>query len=131
MDVVQDAFLYLLRKFPGFRLQAPLKTILYPVVRHTAIAALQRRRRQRGAAADPPAPAPAAAADATGDAELRRALGALPAAQREVLILRFGDGLSLAEIAVALEVPLGTVKSRLHLGLRALRDDSRLSGYFQ
>ena len=42
LDVVQDAFLYLLRKFPGFRLIARMTTFLYPVIRNLA---LQRRRK--------------------------------------------------------------------------------------
>ena len=40
---------------------------------------------------------------------------------REAVILRYYQSLSLAEIADALGVPLGTVKSRLHFGLRQLR----------
>ena len=47
-----------------------------------------------------------------------------------MLTLRFVDDLSLAEIAVALDVPLGTVKSRLHLALR-VREDSRIKDLFQ
>ncbi|MEK6563325.1 MAG: sigma factor-like helix-turn-helix DNA-binding protein [Candidatus Binatota bacterium] len=38
----------------------------------------------------------------------------LPEGQQEVVRLRFIDGLDLKEIAIALEIPLGTVKSRLH-----------------
>jgi RNA polymerase sigma-70 factor (ECF subfamily) len=45
----------------------------------------------------------------------------LPAAQREVVLLRFVDDFSLQQIAEALSVPLGTVKSRLHNGLEAIR----------
>jgi RNA polymerase sigma-70 factor (ECF subfamily) len=43
-----------------------------------------------------------------------------------VLTLRFVDDLTLAEIAVVLDIPLGTVKSRLHLAIRELRDDPRI-----
>ena len=52
-------------------------------------------------------------------------LANLPAQQREVLMLRFVDGFNLEEIANALEIPLGTVKSRLHNALKTLRDDPR------
>ena len=48
-------------------------------------------------------------------------LGALPVHQREALILRYYQDLSLAEIAEVLAIPIGTVKSRLSLGLRQLR----------
>ena len=39
LDVMQETFLYLLRKFPGFRLTAQLKTFLYPAVRHLSLSA--------------------------------------------------------------------------------------------
>ena len=50
------------------------------------------------------------------------ALGQLGAEYRATIILRFYNGLSLQEIAETLEVPLGTVKSRLSVGLRRLRE---------
>jgi len=58
-------------------------------------------------------------------------LANLPPAQREVLLLRFVDGLSLQEIADALEIPLGTVKSRLHHALETLRQDERAKQFYQ
>src|SRR5213594_1361660 len=39
LDVLQETFLYFLRKFPGFRLTASLKTFLYPAIRNLSIAA--------------------------------------------------------------------------------------------
>ena len=39
LDVMQETFLYLLRKFPGFELRASLRTFLYPAVRNLSIAA--------------------------------------------------------------------------------------------
>jgi RNA polymerase sigma-70 factor (ECF subfamily) len=53
--------------------------------------------------------------------ELAAVLDGLPEGQREVLLMRFVDGMSLQEIAAALSIPEGTVKSRLHYGLRTLR----------
>jgi RNA polymerase sigma-70 factor (ECF subfamily) len=50
--------------------------------------------------------------------------------QREVLLMRFVDDMSLQEIAVALNIPLGTVKSRLHNSLNTLRKDCRTQDYF-
>ena len=52
---------------------------------------------------------------------LRRAVADLPAEHRDVLLLRFFEDASLAEIAVALGIPVGTVKSRLHHALERLR----------
>ncbi len=53
---------------------------------------------------------------------LGRALSLLPAAHREVLVLRFHEDMSLEEIAAVVAAPLSTVKSRLYRGLEALRD---------
>jgi len=132
LDVLQETFLYLLRKFPGFRLTANLKTFLYPAVRHLALAARQKTARYQATASEleqlDQAPAPLAAGAETDD--LRFVLAALPEEQREVLLLRFVDGLSLAEIAEAMDIPLGTVKSRLHNALQTLRQDERTRNFF-
>ena len=132
LDVLQETFLYLLRKFPGFRLTANLKTFLYPAVRHLSIAARQKAARYQATAAEleqlEHTAAPPAAGAETED--LRFVLAALPEEQREVLLLRFVDGLSLAEIAEALDIPLGTVKSRLHSALQTLRQDERTRNFF-
>jgi len=53
--------------------------------------------------------------------QVGRALAALPAEQRVVVVLRFWRDLSLAEIAERLRLPLGTVKSRLHYAMQAMR----------
>ena len=49
------------------------------------------------------------------------ALAELPAAQRDAVLLAFVRGLTIAEIARAAGVPVGTVKSRLRVGLRRAR----------
>lgn len=60
--------------------------------------------------------------DAWVDREaLEQALGELPNLQREVLVLRFFFDFSVAEVAEALKIPEGTVKSTTHRGLRQLR----------
>ena len=73
-------------------------------------------------------PAEPAAVIALG--ELMTVLAGLSEEQREVLLLRFADGLSLAEIAEAMKIPLGTVKSRLHNALGSLRNDPRTRNFF-
>ena len=130
LDVLQETFLYLLRKFPGFTLTARLQTFLYPAVKNLAIAARRKAERFRSDPVelnDLPAPTPQ---PPTRREELAQALAMLSDEHREVLLLRFVDDLSLAEIADALEVPLGTVKSRLHNALGRLRQDERTRRYF-
>lgn len=130
LDVLQDTFAYFLTKFPGFRLTAKLTTFLYPAVRNLAIAARRKRRREptgaeidvEAAATEPPE------AFATG--ELGAALAGLSDEHRETLLLRYVDGMSLDEIAAALEIPEGTVKSRLHAAVESLRRDPRTKRYF-
>jgi RNA polymerase sigma-70 factor (ECF subfamily) len=127
LDVLQETFLYLLRKFPGFELRASLRTFLYPAIRNLSIAA--RRKAGRCQADDFEnellASLPAPETGGAGDDDLAVVLAKLPVPQREVLLLRFVDGFSLEEIAEALSIPVGTVKSRLHNALKALRDDPR------
>jgi len=133
LDSLQETFAYLLRKFPpagdGLVLTARLQTLLYPVAKNCALTALRKTRRFPAdpdvAADDLPAP------DGLDTAEpIDAALAALPPERREVLTLRFVDDLSLAEIAAALDVPLGTVKSRLHLAIKQLRGDPKIKDLF-
>ncbi len=125
LDVLQETFSYLLRKFPGLVLTGKLTTLLYPVVRHTALHARRKSRRavsMETTAVDPPAPE----AERRGTREeLAAVLRGLAEEHRETLLLRFVDGLSLEEIAQALGIPVGTVKSRLHNALGTLREDPR------
>ena len=55
-------------------------------------------------------------------AEVRRALDTLPLLQRVAVELAFFEGLTHVEIAEQLEVPLGTVKTRVRQGLLKMRD---------
>jgi RNA polymerase sigma-70 factor (ECF subfamily) len=131
LDVLQETFTYFLGKFPGFELRARLTTFLYPAVKHLAIAA-RRKRERLGTEASilEVAVEPEIAASGPRD-DLAIVMKSLPAAQREVLLMRFVDSMSLEDIGHALECPTGTVKSRLHLGLARLREDERVRAYFE
>ena len=132
LDVLQETFGYVFRKFPGFHLTAGMTTFLYPVVKNLSIAARRKRTRMASTEAlDAPEPAAPAAADPGRERdELAAAMASLPETHREVLLLRFVDGLSLQEIAAALEIPEGTVKSRIHNAISTLRTDERALRYF-
>jgi RNA polymerase sigma-70 factor, ECF subfamily len=132
LDALQDTFAYLLRKFPpagdGLHLTAKLETLLYPVAKNSAITARRKVARLSGAG-DAELEELLAAPESQSDS-LDAALARLSPERREVLTLRFVDDLSLAEIASALQVPLGTVKSRLHLAIKDLREDPRTKDLF-
>lgn len=131
-DVLQDAFLHLWSRFPGFQLTAKLTSYLYPVLKHLAAERAQRGKRYVDAEEGPPDTGrPDEEPTALRDGDLDQVLAALPEGQREVVLLRFVDDLELAEIAAAMEVPVGTVKSRLHTALARLREDPRTARFFE
>jgi RNA polymerase sigma-70 factor, ECF subfamily len=113
-DVAQEAFLYLFGRLP-LTLTVSLRGFLYPVVKHQAISTLRRRKPQAPLAED------LEWHGAPQEGDFARLLAELPPEQREVVRLRFGLDFALEEIADALAVPLGTVKSRLHNALKLLR----------
>lgn len=131
LDVMQETFLYFLKKFPGFRLTANLKTFLYPAVRNLSIAARRKAQRYQATEAQLEKIENTASEETTvATGELQVVLAGLSEEHRETILLRFVDGLSLAEMAEAMEIPLGTVKSRLHIALQTLRNDKRTREFF-
>ena len=133
LDVLQEAFLYLLKKLPDFVLRAKFTTFLYPVIRNLALNARKKNQRydlvddKLEALTEPVEPD---VGENLGD-KLRAVMSNLPDQQQEVLLLRFVDDHSLNEIAEILEIPPGTVKSRLHNALRALAENPRTKTYFE
>jgi len=125
-EIVQDTMLAVWRGAGSFRGESSGRSWV------TAIARRQTRDRLRGRRlalvddtflADQPGTGPGPevmALDRAELAEVMRAIRALPAPHREVLGLVFGAGLSLPEAAGVLEIPLGTVKSRLTAARTAL-----------
>jgi len=128
LDVLQETFIYLLKKSPDLRLTASMTTFLYPVVKHLSLHL--RRRRSAGTDEELLMAIPDPATSVTSRAELAAALASLTAEHREVVLMRFVDDMSLDEIAGALAIPPGTVKSRLHRALETLRNDPRTREYF-
>lgn len=132
LDVMQETFSYLLGKFPGFTLTARMTTFLYPAVRHLAIA--HRRRRDRMQPTDPQTPEPtdphSAGPAVDVRAELAVVLSELDEPIRETILMRFVDDMSIEEIAAALDIPPGTVKSRLHNAIKRLRASPKLREHY-
>ena len=132
LDVLQETFAYILKKSPDLTLTAKMTTFLYPVVKNISLTILRDKRKAQPATgrseADLTAPPPAFEASRS---DLATVMSALPEPQREVVLMRFVDGMSLEEVARALDIPLGTVKSRLHHALAALRQDERTRRYFE
>ena len=140
LDAVQSAFVYLAGRLapgvsPPFVLTAKLSTFLFPVVKHEALALRRKAVRMKlGANITSEAAAtaifeeiPARYAPPDADRSARRvasAIKSLPPAQREVILLRFIDNLSMEEISAVLAIPAGTVKSRLHNAIKALAADA-------
>ena len=129
-DVVQDAFLGAWRNAARYvEGRGSVKTWLLAIVHHRAIDAI-RRRRPTTELPDLELPPPAAftlpdvwaEVAAILDAEtVRAALGALSDVQREAIELAYFGGLTQQDIADRTATPLGTVKSRMRLGLLAMR----------
>ena len=127
-DLAQDTFFRLVRNARSYRYPQPFLPWLYSIARHLALNYQQRayyRHVDREAAlpqtlmddADPQAEVERQ----ERHADLLNALAHLSLEQREVLSLRFGQGLSVKETAKVLDVAAGTVKSRTFSALRLLR----------
>jgi RNA polymerase sigma-70 factor (ECF subfamily) len=146
-DLTQETFLQAFRHLANFRGDADLRTWLYRIAVNQARNRWRwwkRRRRDRTVSLDAPAlegsDAPLSAGlegERGADPEeqalarereraLHAALGLLARPYREVIVLRDIEGLSYEEVAVALDLNVGTVKSRLSRGRNELR--RRLEG---
>lgn len=126
-DAAQEAFVAAIRAAPRFDPSRPVGPWLARLVVNAA--RMQRRaggRRRRHEERVPPAAAGRSGPESVEAEErarlVRAGLADLSEAQREALVLRYFEGLSLAETAAALGCPEGTVSSRVRRGLGALRD---------
>lgn len=121
-DLVQETFLELARGMEqGKRPRSP-RAYLFGIARHVSQAAWRRRDRERDTRSDQPLETLAAAGADPRVASAREVIESLPTLQREILELRFTQQLSYADIAEALGIPLGTVRSRLHHAVAAVRE---------
>jgi RNA polymerase sigma-70 factor (ECF subfamily) len=135
-EVAQDAWLRILRGLPGLRDATRLRPWLFGITRRTL---MDRLRGQYAAPCPSDVDPDTLPTDDSGvfsgsgvdsgvvsgsgvdEAGLLAGLAGLPVVEREVLTLFYLEELSLAEVAELVEVPVGTVKSRLHRARRMLR----------
>jgi RNA polymerase sigma-70 factor, ECF subfamily len=120
-DIAQEAFLSALRALPRFDRRRPLKPWLHRIVVNRAIdwARARRLRAEVDVEAVPEVPAQPVADD-LGLGPVAAALAGLSPEHRAVVVMRYLLELTPGEIAEALELPRGTVNSRLRRGLDAL-----------
>ena len=129
-DLSQEVFLRMMRSIRQYTYPRPFKPWLYMIATNLVRDHFKRVETRRvGSLADEQWDLMGDNTDGPDDAlqletETRaivEALRQLPEHQREVLILRYYQSLSVHEIALALNIPEGTVKSRISIGLRRLR----------
>jgi RNA polymerase sigma-70 factor (ECF subfamily) len=141
-DVFQNTFLQLHLKSGQYEAGRPVRPWLYTIATHQAIDALRRNGRHQAASLeqqraeasegelrsllDTLVSRGASPLEAASEAERRQRVRAtvesLPEFLRQVLILAYYQGLKYREIADILDIPVGTVKSRLHAALVKLRE---------
>jgi len=141
-DLFQETWIRVLERGHQYNEKYAFSTWLFSVARNLAIDHMRRKQpasldglmnhglmnddaiTDGKAQFDVPATAQPSAFDVTVQREQNEQISAgmqhLPAEYREALVLRFQEGMSLAEIASVARVPLGTVKSRIYRGLSAL-----------
>ncbi len=134
-DAAQEAFVRAWQALPSFRGQSAFYTWLFRITMNVATDRVRQRAARRRAfgsepvpeeewervMVDPQAPPDQLAAGAEQRARIRRALDTLPEHQRAIIMLSDLQGLSYREIAEVLEIPMGTVMSRLHNARKRLR----------
>ncbi len=142
-DVFQNTFVQVFLKIRQYEPGRPARPWLYAIATNQAIDALRRRNRRADQRADAavtadedgqprplfellPAPGdgPPDTADRAEQRErVRAAVDRLPDLLRQVVVLAYFQGLKYRDIADALGIPVGTVKSRLHAALARLTED--------
>jgi RNA polymerase sigma-70 factor (ECF subfamily) len=136
-DLVQDTYLRAYRGFAGFQEGTNLRAWMYRILTNTFINAYRKKQREpvtvqddeiedwylydRLGASGVEASAEVEVLERLPDEDVQRALEALPEGFRMAVLLADVEGFSYKEIAEILDIPIGTVMSRLHRGRKALQ----------
>lgn len=120
-ELLQETFLAAARRPDRLNAAQSRRAWLIGIARNILLEHLRRKSadRMESLSAEPAAPTPAVEDDRLE--QMRSAIARLPEDSREVLKLRLLDDLSYAEIAEALNLPIGTIKSRIHNAVVKLR----------
>ena len=127
-DIAQDAFLRAYNRLGEFHPDRPFARWLFVIARNASLDAIRRRRRAATYASKdealPTDPGPEELALRNDEASrVHAALDALPVKYRDVLDLYYLRGLRYREIALELDIPIGTVKTYISRAKRRLRDE--------
>jgi RNA polymerase sigma-70 factor (ECF subfamily) len=143
-DLAQDAFVRAWRKLATYDSDRPFRSWMFKIAHNLAIDELRRRRPETvpieepesegldllGRLEDQTALDPAESLDtARALQHLEQALGQLRPAYREVILLRFREGLAYEEIAEIMDLPLGTVKTHIFRARKELVEAVSAAGY--
>lgn len=123
-DAAQETFLKVIRYFDRYAHRGKFKPFLYRIAANTCID-LQRKNRHTELSLEEvnvdPAYTEPAFETIHSDMMLRQFVNSLPQHQREIVLLRFGQDLTLREIAETVDLPLRTVQTRLRSAVKKLK----------
>ncbi len=126
-DAAQETFLKMIRYFDRYTHRGRFRPFLYRIAANTCVDLWRKERDQdislEDMTAEPEYEDPELAA-----MELRQLVRGLPEELREIVLLRFGQDLTLREIAQVVDLPLRTVQSRLRSALKRLKKEFEEGG---
>src|SRR5215813_9817400 len=124
-DVVQDVLLRVWRALPAYRGEASVSTWIYAITRNTCLTALRRVGHKNSVSIEEPAVRMQTESLSSPQqsallSDLPRLLSSLPDKQRQVLMLFYMEDKSYGEVALLMDLPVGTVKAYLHRGRKTV-----------
>lgn len=130
-DAAQETFLKVIRYFDRYTHKGRFKSFLYQIAAHTCIDMWRKNRCQDIALEEMTTESAyweSGFEDVQSDMVLKKLVKNLPTDLQEMIILRFGQELTLREIAQIMEMPLRTVQSRLRSALKKIKKEIEKGG---